>query len=910
METVNLAEGVTVGRGSLLVPEAFQSTLIANISQALLSEREPPCLLRAPTGSGKTFMLSQCMQQIGQSSDANVIWLWFVPFSNLVMQTMDALKSTAPGLAPVLLADGLNQEPQAGQALISTTQGVSRKMWRRADYDEGGSEEKLTLAQFKTRAKAKQLRIGVVVDEAHIALDNATEFGRFVHWLAPDYLAMATATPKSDRINTFLHHSGRSSFESFNVSRDDVIEARLNKAYVQAVVYDLSAQIKQVADLKLTLLRQAWKRNQWLKNQLSDAGITSMTPLLLVQVANGAGTIEEAETLLIRNIGVSPHVIGKHSADEPNPTMMGAIANDPNIEVLIFKQSAGTGFDAPRAFVLASLKPVSDADFAMQFIGRVMRVAKPIREAFATAKDIPDNLNTAYVYLGDADAQAGFQAAVKTTMAVKSQLEGQVEKMQERSTRSGARTFTNRPTPQGEISHNFPPSAPRSSDVQQRSTAQHSDTHTRHRKPTDTEPDTPPLSRQGGLDLIGGDDLDEVQSDNTPQRPSPHAAESWDEWVSHLNEHGISVYPLRRHFPEVPDALESEVRPDALDMASLIVKVATRLQISNDDQQQAIRLACGKHRESERRIELTRPDSIEERKVSIALDRNALAREAAIQMAGLPMLEDEDRKKLINTLAKRLTPPIEQALLDSDGDADELDSAQVQRLARYAAHWVVCTHRVALEEGLWEEVSQHSKLVPSEPLPDGYLFPTEVGLNPSTKHLYGIMPPQKDAAGDIEQLLDYESRQFARNRHWTIGTSVVRSILMDNDFFLNKDEKAFAEALDRADFVAWWFRNPDRKPFSVRLVRGEHRNNFYPDFVVCVSHLPGDKPLQRLVETKHDIKDIRNKSSHTPRKYGDVVFITKDKDRYHLVEKNGLLGEEVNFTRLDALYQKFQHTSP
>ena len=476
METVNLAEGVTVGRGSLLVPEAFQSTLIANISQALLSEREPPCLLRAPTGSGKTFMLSQCMQQIGQSPDANVIWLWFVPFSNLVMQTMDALKSTAPGLAPVLLTDGLNQEPQAGQALISTTQGVSRSMWRRADYDEGGSEEKLTLAQFKTRAKANQLRIGVVVDEAHIALDNATEFGRFVHWLAPDYLAMATATPKSDRINTFLHHSGRSSFESFNVSRDDVIEARLNKAYVQAVVYDLSAQIKQVADLKLTLLRQAWKRNQWLKNQLSDAGITSMTPLLLVQVANGAGTIEEAETLLIRNIGVSPHVIGKHSADEPNPTMMGAIANDPNIEVLIFKQSAGTGFDAPRAFVLASLKPVSDADFAMQFIGRVMRVAKPIREAFATAQDIPDNLNTAYVYLGDADAQAGFQAAVKTTMAVKSQLEGQVEKMQERATRSGARTFTNRPTPQGEISHNFPSSAPSNSKDQQRSTGQHSDT--------------------------------------------------------------------------------------------------------------------------------------------------------------------------------------------------------------------------------------------------------------------------------------------------------------------------------------------------------------------------------------------------------------------------------------------------
>jgi superfamily II DNA or RNA helicase len=52
---------------------------------------------------------------------------------------------------------------------------------------------------------------------------------------------------------------------------------------------------------------------------------------------------------------------------------MAAIANDTTKQVLIFKQSAGTGFDAPRAFVLASTKPVNDADFAMQFIGRVMR---------------------------------------------------------------------------------------------------------------------------------------------------------------------------------------------------------------------------------------------------------------------------------------------------------------------------------------------------------------------------------------------------------------------------------------------------------------------------------------------------------------------------------------------------------
>ena len=60
---------------------------------------------------------------------------------------------------------------------------------------------------------------------------------------------------------------------------------------------------------------------------------------------------------------------------------------------------------------------------------------------------------------------------------------------------------------------------------------------------------------------------------------------------------------------------------------------------------------------------------------------------------------------------------------------------------------------------------------------------------------------------------------------------------------LGQEERAFAKALDLADFVHWWHRNPDRKGFSVRIVRGEHKNYFYPDFVVCLEHFPGDEPL-------------------------------------------------------------------
>ena len=64
------------------------------------------------------------------------------------------------------------------------------------------------------------------------------------------------------------------------------------------------------------------------------------------------------------------------------PELMAVIANDiQQRKCWIFKQSAGTGFDAPRAFVLASTKCVNDPDFAMQFVGRVMRVHQALRSA-------------------------------------------------------------------------------------------------------------------------------------------------------------------------------------------------------------------------------------------------------------------------------------------------------------------------------------------------------------------------------------------------------------------------------------------------------------------------------------------------------------------------------------------------
>ncbi|MFW2356909.1 hypothetical protein [Hydrogenophaga sp.] len=86
----------------------------------------------------------------------------------------------------------------------------------------------------------------------------------------------------------------------------------------------------------------------------------------------------------------------------------------------------------------------------------------------------------------------------------------------------------------------------------------------------------------------------------------------------------------------------------------------------------------------------------------------------------------------------------------------------------------------------------------------------------------------------------------------------------DGGFAMGTNELEFARALDRATFVKWWHRNPDRKPYSVQLVRGEHKNYFYPDFIVFLEHFRGDSPMLRLIETKESTKDASNKSKRFP----------------------------------------------
>ena len=127
---------------------------------------------------------------------------------------------------------------------------------------------------------------------------------------------------------------------------------------------------------------------------------------------------------------------------------------------------------------------------------------------------------------------------------------------------------------------------------------------------------------------------------------------------------------------------------------------------------------------------------------------------------------------------------------------------------------------------------------------------------------------------------------------------------------LNQLERSFARALDQAEFVLWWYRNPDKKAYAVRVVRSEHDHYFYPDFVVCLNHCPDDLPMQRLLETKESTKDAARKAQHSPTGYGKVLFLTPDGSRLRWVQDNGSVGDVVDLNAMGQVLKRFAQTRP
>lgn len=379
-------------------------------------------LLQAPTGTGKTLMLGRALEAATGTLPQPMVWLWFAPFAGLVAQTRDALSAQCAGLRlRDLSTDREAMTTRDGDVFVQTWASVATNV-KDARKIRSESESVKSLDTMLEILREEGFRIGVVIDEAHIAFRSTTVASQFyLEVLQPDITLLATATPNDDRLQEFAKSAGLTVEWRVEVARRDAVTAGLNKRGLMLGIVRFPDEVEKYLDLETAALTAGWTQHSLISERLRAREI-ELTPLMLVQVEDqeqgGPDPVDRVKAKLLE-IGVPEPAIAVHTSGQPDANFH-TLAYDPSRQVLVFKMAVATGFDAPRAWTLVSVRPNRGRDFGMQVVGRIMRVHAAVRPIHG--KD--PVLDRGYVFLSDAEVQQGLEAAAREIEAVERSIRG------------------------------------------------------------------------------------------------------------------------------------------------------------------------------------------------------------------------------------------------------------------------------------------------------------------------------------------------------------------------------------------------------------------------------------------------------------------------------------------------------
>ncbi len=379
-------------------------------------------LLELPTGSGKTLIVGRTLEALRGELDRKCLWFWFAPYAGLVSQTRDALSEQCGALRlRDIYSDREPAGTRDGDVFLQTWAAVAAHN-KEARTVRRRKEDALSLDDVVASLRDAEFFIGVVIDEAHLNFGaSATAAANFyLDVLKPDFTVLATATPNDEKLAQFEEKAGIEVASRVVIDRGQVVDAGLNKRGLMLGVLRFQEEDAALVDFEQATLTAGWFQHEAVKGQLQKRAIP-VTPLMLVQVEDqqkgGEDPVARVRDKLIQ-AGLAPERIKSHTSGEPDPEFH-TLAYDPDVEVLIFKVAVATGFDAPRAWTLVSVRPNRGKEFGLQIVGRIMRV-HPLVRPFHGKDSL---LDRGYVFLTDPELQAGLNAAVEELKAVQHGME-------------------------------------------------------------------------------------------------------------------------------------------------------------------------------------------------------------------------------------------------------------------------------------------------------------------------------------------------------------------------------------------------------------------------------------------------------------------------------------------------------
>lgn len=382
--------------------EKAVNLLVTSCSSMLdLPTRQNVCVLKSPTGSGKTFMTAAFIERLIKRREDELCFIWVtIGKGELQIQSRNALTRYFNGSPVVHL---IEEEFSGGRDLINRNEVVvvnwekirnkvkATGEWANNLMKEG---EKTNFREVLANTRLKR-KIVLIIDESHIGA-TAERTKELRDEFDAHVVLEVSATPKLVP-DAFAIKNGTG--DIIQVAPADVIEEGLIKRDI-IINQGLNDESFAGVDSQTVVLEKSYQKRLELQSYFDEMNV-DINPLVLVQIPNaeeGTKKIEAIRDFLAeKDITENNGRLAIWLNDYPSSENLDGISINTNpVQFLIFKQAIDTGWDCPRAHILIKFRETKSETFEIQILGRILRM--PEQKHYGI-----DALNDAYVYTNITD---------------------------------------------------------------------------------------------------------------------------------------------------------------------------------------------------------------------------------------------------------------------------------------------------------------------------------------------------------------------------------------------------------------------------------------------------------------------------------------------------------------------------
>lgn len=361
----------------------FQEQAVLKLLDMTLDSNEKQTIvMKAPTGSGKTIILIDFVDEYLSRIDSRTAFIWLCPGKgDLEEQSRAKMEKVAPQRNTQNLFDAL----QNGFAPESTTFINWELVTKKGNTAIRDSERK-NLFDRIADAHRSGLHFIIIIDEEHS--NNTAKAREIIDAFAAKNIIRVSATAMKN-----------SRYAYYEIDELDVIDAGLiTKALY---VNEGMKENAEIDDDDAYLLTLADQKRKAIASRYREIG-KKIRPLVLIQFPSGQPAKIRAVEEKLRSMGYTYEngLVSKWMSGDKRDIPANLTANDGEPVFLLMKQAISTGWDCPRAKILVKLREGMSENFEIQTIGRIRRMPE--------ARHYDDDLlDFCYVYTFDEKWTAG-----------------------------------------------------------------------------------------------------------------------------------------------------------------------------------------------------------------------------------------------------------------------------------------------------------------------------------------------------------------------------------------------------------------------------------------------------------------------------------------------------------------------